>query len=70
MGLRSAAVRRAIQEAAAALRAAGAHVAFVARDAQRVAAVDRRLPGTHGLVGDVDQTYRLTLRIDPIAAFP
>jgi len=31
----------------------GAAVAFVARDAQRVAAVTRRFPGTHGIAADV-----------------
>ncbi|HVZ42691.1 MAG TPA: SDR family oxidoreductase [Ramlibacter sp.] len=31
----------------------GARVAFVARDAQRVAELARRLPGTHGVAGDV-----------------
>ncbi len=44
----------------------GARVAFVARDAERVAAVERRFPGTHGLAGDVsrkDQTYPLALQI-------
>lgn len=48
------------------LAAAGAHVAFVARDAQRVAAAARRTPGTHGLVGDVsrkDEIYPLALQI-------
>jgi NAD(P)-dependent dehydrogenase (short-subunit alcohol dehydrogenase family) len=32
---------------------AGAHVAFVARDAHRVNAVALRRPGTHGIAGDV-----------------
>ena len=36
-----------------ALHAHGAHVAFVARTASRVAAVASELPGTHGIVGDV-----------------
>ena len=48
------------------LAASGARVAFVARDAQRVASVARRLPGTHGLVGDVSHkadTYPLALQI-------
>ncbi|MBC5763902.1 SDR family NAD(P)-dependent oxidoreductase [Ramlibacter albus] len=35
------------------LHAAGAKVAFVARDAQRVRAVAASLPGTHGIAGDV-----------------
>jgi NAD(P)-dependent dehydrogenase (short-subunit alcohol dehydrogenase family) len=35
------------------LRRAGAHVAFIARDAHRVAAVALRQPGTHGIAGDV-----------------
>ncbi|MBC7955750.1 MAG: SDR family oxidoreductase [Cytophagales bacterium] len=46
--------------------ARGARVAFVARDAQRVAEVARRHPGTHGLVGDVSRksdTYPLALQI-------
>jgi NAD(P)-dependent dehydrogenase (short-subunit alcohol dehydrogenase family) len=44
----------------------GARVAFVARDAQRVAAVARSTPGTHGLVGDVSlkrDIYPLALQI-------
>ncbi len=48
------------------LAASGARVAFVARDAQRVAHITRRIPGTHGLVGDVSQkadTYPLALQI-------
>lgn len=36
-----------------ALHARGAHVAFVARTAMRVEAIERELPGTHGVVGDV-----------------
>jgi NAD(P)-dependent dehydrogenase (short-subunit alcohol dehydrogenase family) len=36
-----------------ALHAAGAQVAFVARDAHRVSAVALRRPGTHGIAGDV-----------------
>jgi NAD(P)-dependent dehydrogenase (short-subunit alcohol dehydrogenase family) len=36
-----------------ALHARGAHVAFVARGAERVARIARSLPGTHGIVGDV-----------------
>jgi NAD(P)-dependent dehydrogenase (short-subunit alcohol dehydrogenase family) len=49
-----------------ALRARGAEVAFVARDTQRVQAMQRRHPGTHGIAGDVsqkDQTHPLALRI-------
>jgi NAD(P)-dependent dehydrogenase (short-subunit alcohol dehydrogenase family) len=38
-----------------AFQAAGAHVAFVARDAHRVSAVALRRPGTHGIVGDVSR---------------
>jgi NAD(P)-dependent dehydrogenase (short-subunit alcohol dehydrogenase family) len=48
------------------LAASGARVAFVARDTQRVATVARRLPGTHGLVGDVSRQadiYPLALQI-------
>jgi NAD(P)-dependent dehydrogenase (short-subunit alcohol dehydrogenase family) len=48
------------------LHAAGARVAFVARDAQRVAAIARSLPGTHGLVGDVSRKgdiYPLAMQI-------
>lgn len=48
------------------LHAAGARVAFVARDARRVAEVARAHPGTHGLVGDVSRkadTYPLALQI-------
>lgn len=44
----------------------GARVAFVARDAQRVAALARSTPGTHGLVGDVSckrDIYPLALQI-------
>jgi NAD(P)-dependent dehydrogenase (short-subunit alcohol dehydrogenase family) len=36
-----------------ALQAAGAQVAFVARDAHRVSAVALRRPGTHGIAADV-----------------
>jgi NAD(P)-dependent dehydrogenase (short-subunit alcohol dehydrogenase family) len=49
-----------------ALRERGAEVAFVARDAPRVQAVERRHPGTHGIAGDVsqkDQAHPLALRI-------
>lgn len=48
------------------LHDAGARVAFVARDAARVAAVARSLPGTHGLVGDVSRkadTYPLAMQV-------
>ncbi len=48
------------------LSARGARVAFVARDAQRVAALAHTLPGTHGLVGDVSRkadTYPLAMQI-------
>ena len=50
----------------AALRERGAEVAFVARDAARVAAVARTHPGSHGIVGDVaakDQTYPIALQV-------
>jgi NAD(P)-dependent dehydrogenase (short-subunit alcohol dehydrogenase family) len=46
--------------------AAGASVAFVARDAARVAQVARSLPGTHGFAGDVarkDDIYPLATAI-------
>jgi NAD(P)-dependent dehydrogenase (short-subunit alcohol dehydrogenase family) len=49
-----------------ALRERGAEVAFVARDAARVAAVARAHPGTHGIVGDIAakaQTYPIALQI-------
>ena len=49
-----------------ALRERGAEVAFVARNAERVAAVMRRNPGTHGLRADVarkDDIYPLAMRI-------
>lgn len=49
-----------------AFRAAGADVAFVARDAQRVKAVALRRPGTHGIAGDVsrkDAIHPLALQI-------
>ena len=41
-----------------ALHRQGADVAFIARDAVRVAAVAKRFPGTHGIVGDV--AWKLT----------
>jgi NAD(P)-dependent dehydrogenase (short-subunit alcohol dehydrogenase family) len=50
-----------------ALHAAGAKVAFVARDAQRVASTAASLAGTHGIVGDVsrkDETHRIALQIN------
>jgi len=50
----------------AALRARGAEVAFVARHAQRVAEVARRIPGSHGIVGDVSwklETHALAIQI-------
>jgi NAD(P)-dependent dehydrogenase (short-subunit alcohol dehydrogenase family) len=49
------------------LRERGAHVAFVARRADRVREVARTLPGTHGIPGDVsrkDQIYPMALRIN------
>jgi NAD(P)-dependent dehydrogenase (short-subunit alcohol dehydrogenase family) len=48
------------------LSSSGARVAFVARNAQRVAEVARAHPGTHGLVGDVSRQadiYPLALQI-------
>jgi NAD(P)-dependent dehydrogenase (short-subunit alcohol dehydrogenase family) len=50
-----------------ALHAAGAQVAFVARDAARVARTAAALPGTHGIVGDVarkDDTHRIALQVN------
>jgi NAD(P)-dependent dehydrogenase (short-subunit alcohol dehydrogenase family) len=49
-----------------ALRERGAHVAFVARQAQRVDDVARRFPGTHGIAGDVshkEEIHPIALRI-------
>jgi NAD(P)-dependent dehydrogenase (short-subunit alcohol dehydrogenase family) len=49
-----------------ALHARGAHVAFVARDAARVARTAASLPGTHGIAGDVarkNDTHRIALQI-------
>jgi NAD(P)-dependent dehydrogenase (short-subunit alcohol dehydrogenase family) len=49
-----------------ALHAAGAHVALVARDAQRVAKTARALPGSHGIAGDIarkDETHGIALQI-------
>jgi NAD(P)-dependent dehydrogenase (short-subunit alcohol dehydrogenase family) len=43
-----------------------AAVAFVARGAERVGEVGRRLPGTHGIAGDVsvkEETHRIAMRI-------
>jgi NAD(P)-dependent dehydrogenase (short-subunit alcohol dehydrogenase family) len=48
------------------LRAAGAHVAFIARDPHRVSAVALRQPGTHGITGDVakkESTHALAIEI-------
>jgi NAD(P)-dependent dehydrogenase (short-subunit alcohol dehydrogenase family) len=47
--------------------AAGAKVAFVARDAERVTRTANSLPGTHGIAGDVsrkDETHRIALQIN------
>lgn len=44
----------------------GAKVAFIARDGSRVAAVAERLPGTHGIVGDVSlklATHALAIQV-------
>jgi NAD(P)-dependent dehydrogenase (short-subunit alcohol dehydrogenase family) len=49
-----------------ALHAAGAQVAFVARDAPHVAQTARALPGSHGIAGDIaskDDTHRIALQI-------
>ena len=49
-----------------ALHRRGVAVAFVARGAEGVAAVARRFPGTHGIVGDVakkEDTHRLAMQI-------
>jgi len=49
-----------------ALRARGAAVAFVARDAARVAAVARDVPGSHGIAGDVSrkgETHALAIQV-------
>jgi NAD(P)-dependent dehydrogenase (short-subunit alcohol dehydrogenase family) len=48
------------------LHAGGAHVAFVARHGDRVAALARRLPGTHGIAADVsrkDEIHRIALQV-------
>lgn len=48
------------------LHGCGAHVAFVARDAERVKAVATRIPGTHGIPGDVSSkagTHPLAMQI-------
>jgi len=50
-----------------ALHAAGAQVAFVARDTARVARTAAALPGTHGIAGDVsrkDDIHRIALQIN------
>ena len=50
-----------------ALREGGAEVAFVARHGERVQEIARRLPGTHGIAGDVshqEETHRIALRIN------
>jgi NAD(P)-dependent dehydrogenase (short-subunit alcohol dehydrogenase family) len=49
------------------LHAAGAQVAFIARDAGRVQSVARQLPGTHGIAGDVADkqgTHPLALQVN------
>jgi NAD(P)-dependent dehydrogenase (short-subunit alcohol dehydrogenase family) len=51
------------------LHAHGAQVAFIARGAERVQAVARRLPGTHGIVGDVadkQATHALALQVSSL----
>jgi NAD(P)-dependent dehydrogenase (short-subunit alcohol dehydrogenase family) len=50
-----------------ALRRRGADVAFVARHAERVAAVAREVAGSHGIVGDVSwklETHRIAIQIN------
>ena len=49
-----------------ALHERGAEIAFIARDGARVADVARRLPGTHGIAGDVSrktETHALAIQI-------
>ena len=49
-----------------ALQAAGAKVAFIARDAHRVSAVQLRRPGTHGIAGDVadkDSVHAIAMQV-------
>jgi NAD(P)-dependent dehydrogenase (short-subunit alcohol dehydrogenase family) len=49
-----------------ALHGQSAHVAFIARDATRVAAVERELPRSHGIAGDVSrktETHALAIQI-------
>lgn len=49
-----------------ALRANAAEVAFIARRADRVREIERRLPGTHGIGGDVsrkEEIHPMALRI-------
>jgi NAD(P)-dependent dehydrogenase (short-subunit alcohol dehydrogenase family) len=49
-----------------ALRARGADVAFIARDAARVAAVAPDVPGSHGIAGDVSrkgETHALAIQV-------
>lgn len=48
------------------LHRAGARVAFIARGRDRVEAVQRRYPGTHGIVGDIsskDAIYPIALQV-------
>jgi len=48
------------------LHTAGARIAFVARGRDRVEAVQRRYPGTHGIVGDIsskDAIYPIALQV-------
>jgi NAD(P)-dependent dehydrogenase (short-subunit alcohol dehydrogenase family) len=48
------------------LHKAGARIAFVARGRDRVEAVQRRYPGTHGIVGDIsskDAIYPIALQV-------
>jgi NAD(P)-dependent dehydrogenase (short-subunit alcohol dehydrogenase family) len=48
------------------LHQAGAKVAFVARDGERVFRAEQRFPGTHGIVGDVsrkEETHRIALQV-------
>jgi len=51
------------------LHAQGAHIAFIARDAARVRRLAERLPGTHGIAGDVadkQATHALALQVSSV----
>jgi NAD(P)-dependent dehydrogenase (short-subunit alcohol dehydrogenase family) len=52
-----------------ALHGGGAHVAFIARDADRVARTAASLPGTHGIAADVarkDDIHRIALQVNAL----